>query len=954
MRLAEVHIEGFGRLVNRHLSFSPGLNLVVAPNEAGKSTLLQALVALLYGLPEPGPLAACKPWDAADFYAGSLTYVLDDGQGYRASRRFLPRAETTLRTHPEGADVSAGFKRADEGLLLFADEQLGLGREVYEAVGVVRQAELTPLAAAAGVVTGHLTRRLAAAGDAMASQALARVEGALREQVDSGPLAQAQARLKALEEERRRGRPARQKLLARVAALDQAREQLTGIDRQREALLASKRRAEQAAARAQQSAGVEATAREVARGQEEVGRWQAWATFPVQLSREVSRLAAERRQLAEECAEAERRAGQTQFTLEALEAQEAALQERLAALGGVQEEAWPGSPEVDQLVGAWRAAVGAEAPTEERWRPAQTAQEALQSRLAGENKALEPVMSLGLEGLVGIQERLRSAQHRLGQAKAALREASARWARSGADEGQFVQAVEVDQKGRSIPAPGRKDRRGGGVFSAFRGAGARKTGERAAEEQAVYDEVVRCRTEAEIAERALRDLEAAILWQLGGLMGGTLAASAFDKLRERLEHHLEALAEVERQTIAVAGLRSELDQARERRETAESALRAQLGGLAIEATDIQQALAIYQDRRQRKSRGDSSDSEQGRLRRRIEADLELLHLRTEALQGEVRRWRDLQAELAGNQSRLEGLLAQGGTASASATLEEAIGAFSEGCENYRRWEKAKAALEAATRYQQALLDAQASAASTAALLQDLDSKLGAGPGEAPTEPDRPAEEYDALLRELDGQRAKAAEACAQLEEAFQLATAGLRHPAEIEEEIAAARAEVQGLERFRQTLQLAREELAQAGQEWAQQFTTRLEALVGDGLKRITADRYVEVTVDPATLAVAVQVPELGTKAPAEDLSAATRDLVYLLLRLGIARLIGHSGEKLPLLLDDPLVRCDQDRRRRALDYLARLAEGTQVFLFTGDERIRAWFDKECRAAPQHQVLVLG
>ena len=50
MRLTRIEIEGFGTLSGMELRFGPTMNLVVGPNEAGKSTLQEAIVTGLYGL----------------------------------------------------------------------------------------------------------------------------------------------------------------------------------------------------------------------------------------------------------------------------------------------------------------------------------------------------------------------------------------------------------------------------------------------------------------------------------------------------------------------------------------------------------------------------------------------------------------------------------------------------------------------------------------------------------------------------------------------------------------------------------------------------------------------------------------------------------------------------------------------------------------------------------------
>ncbi|MGH3613681.1 MAG: AAA family ATPase [Pseudonocardia sp.] len=53
MRIASLTLERYGAYEHRRLGFGPGLTLVTGPNEAGKSTLLDALSDLLWGFPKP-------------------------------------------------------------------------------------------------------------------------------------------------------------------------------------------------------------------------------------------------------------------------------------------------------------------------------------------------------------------------------------------------------------------------------------------------------------------------------------------------------------------------------------------------------------------------------------------------------------------------------------------------------------------------------------------------------------------------------------------------------------------------------------------------------------------------------------------------------------------------------------------------------------------------------------
>src|SRR5256885_16995538 len=65
MRLTRIEIEGFGSLQGMDLRFGPAMNLVVGPNEAGKSNLQEGIVTGLYGL-RSGNRARAAPIERAD------------------------------------------------------------------------------------------------------------------------------------------------------------------------------------------------------------------------------------------------------------------------------------------------------------------------------------------------------------------------------------------------------------------------------------------------------------------------------------------------------------------------------------------------------------------------------------------------------------------------------------------------------------------------------------------------------------------------------------------------------------------------------------------------------------------------------------------------------------------------------------------------------------------------
>ncbi|MCI6108779.1 MAG: AAA family ATPase [Oscillibacter sp.] len=152
------HIEAtFGKLEHCSLSFSSGLNIIEAPNESGKSTLLAFLRVMLYGFPprERGALAdknRYAPWSLSPM-RGTLS--LSSQKGNITLQRDTARANSPMgrfsAIYTGSGESVDGLTAADCGETL-----LGIPCEVYERSAFIRQSSLTVDASA------ELERRIAA------------------------------------------------------------------------------------------------------------------------------------------------------------------------------------------------------------------------------------------------------------------------------------------------------------------------------------------------------------------------------------------------------------------------------------------------------------------------------------------------------------------------------------------------------------------------------------------------------------------------------------------------------------------------------------------------------------------------------------------------------------------------------------------------------------------------
>jgi len=77
-----------------------------------------------------------------------------------------------------------------------------------------------------------------------------------------------------------------------------------------------------------------------------------------------------------------------------------------------------------------------------------------------------------------------------------------------------------------------------------------------------------------------------------------------------------------------------------------------------------------------------------------------------------------------------------------------------------------------------------------------------------------------------------------------------------------------------------------------------------------------------------------GERVYVEGMSSGTRDQLYLALRLASLEKYMESAEPMPFIVDDILVDFDDDRSQAALKALEKLAEKTQVILFTHHSQV--------------------
>lgn len=152
MKIEKINIVDFGCLSGQSFELSSGFNLIKGDNESGKSTLLEFIKFIFYGMPrktqeESVTRARSISWKNGSA-SGSLTLLLDSGKRYRIERRGILRTSEKRESYSEeccvyDCDTGAPVHKGENVGELF----LGVPASVFESTCFIRQSAISSISA---------------------------------------------------------------------------------------------------------------------------------------------------------------------------------------------------------------------------------------------------------------------------------------------------------------------------------------------------------------------------------------------------------------------------------------------------------------------------------------------------------------------------------------------------------------------------------------------------------------------------------------------------------------------------------------------------------------------------------------------------------------------------------------------------------------------------------------
>ena len=145
MKINEIKINSYGKIQDQEIKFDKNINIIYGKNESGKSTILNFISNMLYGISknkngkEYSDFEKYKPWNSEDF-SGKIEYALDDGKTFEVFRDFKKKNPQIYNEKKE--DISKEFNIDKSKGNEFFYEQTKMDEKLFLSTIVVNQEQV--------------------------------------------------------------------------------------------------------------------------------------------------------------------------------------------------------------------------------------------------------------------------------------------------------------------------------------------------------------------------------------------------------------------------------------------------------------------------------------------------------------------------------------------------------------------------------------------------------------------------------------------------------------------------------------------------------------------------------------------------------------------------------------------------------------------------------------------
>lgn len=142
MKINNLKINGFGKLVDKKIELDDKINVIYGKNETGKSTLMNFIKSIFYGVDKSKsgkPISdfdKFEPWKTRE-YSGKISYELDNGESYDVFRDFKKKSPIIYNSNKQ--DISLSYPIDKSKGIDYIYEQIKVDEDTFKNTIIIEQ-----------------------------------------------------------------------------------------------------------------------------------------------------------------------------------------------------------------------------------------------------------------------------------------------------------------------------------------------------------------------------------------------------------------------------------------------------------------------------------------------------------------------------------------------------------------------------------------------------------------------------------------------------------------------------------------------------------------------------------------------------------------------------------------------------------------------------------------------